>query len=154
MVRFLLMALLLSSQMAFCAEPVIESDAPVIKVVAQVADVPARSNPWLDLLSSPAVIMVIASLCVQVLKNLHAKQGLDTDRWVGLVHHLYGAAESAGALKGNEKLKVALELFDQDFFKTYGKLPKEQDRADIKNDLARLAYADPRAGVAPTAKAS
>ncbi len=152
MFRFALLALLLTSQMAFCAAPVIEaSDARLVAVEQPVkVAVPAgyelvpaakisASNPWLDILYSPPVVVLIATLCVQLLQYFKQKKGLDDDRWVGLVHNLYGVAEKAGAMKGNEKLSKALELFDSTFMKTYGKRPTAQDRADVENDLARIA---------------
>lgn len=124
---------------------------PVIVQAAPVA-APTDATPWwLQILTAPAVVTMIASLAVFLLKWLHDKKGLETDRWSGLVCNLYGAAEKAGVLdnwSGRQKLDFAMGQFAEQFRQTFGYDPTGQDYQDARNDLARVALADkPALGV-------
>ncbi len=152
------------------AQPAGTVSAPAAQQTAPAGatpDSPAASTvpQWLQILNNPAVLTLLISLMVGLLKWLHDNKGLDAERWEGLVIHLYNDAEQAGLLKnlkGNDKLQYALSHFDQNFQSVFGSAPTPQDRADFKIDVARVAFSDaattpvtpPAAAAAPAAPAA
>jgi len=91
------------------------------------------------------IVCVFFAGTVIVLKVLHNKGVLDADRWAGLVHQIYNAAEKSGALNKwdhKQKLAYGMDIFDGVFIKLFGHAPGERDRADLQADLARMAYDD------------
>ena len=127
--------------MALCVGSVFGAEAAA--EIVTLAEPAATALPlWWQMRGSPAVATLLASVAVWLLKWRHDTAGLDTDRWVGLVYNLYGAAEKAGALdgwSGTRKLAEAMEAFGQQYRQTFGHYPTEHDEQDMRNDLARLA---------------
>lgn len=140
--------------------PIAAAPAPAVMTAAPAPvaaiEAPKPANVWLELLWSPPIIILLATFAATFLNAHKSKQDetkkLEIDRWSGLVHHIYLAVEKSGALGSQPKLAKAMDLFDTHFFKTYKKLPDDQDRADLANDLAKLAY-DDDPGLRPAPKA-
>lgn len=114
---------------------------------ASLVPAPASADEpvWKTLLYSPVLIGVLVMLAVFGLKKMDENGTIDADKWVALTYHIYGAAEKSGALnnwKGHDKLNHALDLFSVEFTKAFGHAPTEQNIAEVKHDLARLAYED------------
>jgi hypothetical protein len=136
-----------------CALYAAEAAGEVVTITAPAATAQKTVlQTILDILGSPAFIVIIAGVVVKVIQYLQDKKGLDTDRWVGLVHNIYNMAESEGwtaKWSGHDKLAFAMDKFDETFVKTFGHEPTVQDRQDAKNDLAVLAKTDDHAEIAP-----
>lgn len=145
----ILVAALIALCCAGCLRPLFgaEGTAPIIDdtQATAAAAVVVTQSIWITLLNTPAVSTLIASLVVAVLKMLHDRNALDTDRWSALVLNLYNMAEKEGIVQkwsGYQKLDCAMNAFERQFRETFGYAPTDQDAADMRNDLAKVAYDD------------